>query len=374
MIKAVIADDSPLLRQVLKDVLEKSKEIIVIGMALNGKAAIEIVKNKKPDILILDCEMPVMNGLEALKIIMEENPLPVFVFSSHTFKSSITTIRALELGAIDYLLKPSGGVAELEAISNELISKIKYVVAHGQLKIKAKGATVDIDRKNIPTDINGVNTHLNTHPNTHININKSDSNNSLKDLKPRKFDIVAMGSSTGGVQAATKIIPLLRENLPPIVWVQHMPEHFTASLAKRLNELSKIEVKEAENGEVIKRGTCYLAPGGHQMRVIKSATGYKLQIAGEEKICGHCPSCTNLFESVAEHFTNNSLGLILTGMGEDGSTGLLDMHKRGAYIIGQNEKSCTVYGMPKAAFKIGAVDIELDLNMIADGINHLCIK
>ncbi|MBF0298991.1 MAG: chemotaxis response regulator protein-glutamate methylesterase [Oligoflexia bacterium] len=342
MITAIIADDSPLLRQVLKDVLEKSKEIIIVGMALNGKAAIELVKSKKPDILILDCEMPIMNGLEALKIIMEETPLPVFVFSTLTSKSSITTIKALELGAVDYLLKPTGGIEELELISSELILKIKHVVRKGLNK----------------------NIHNLKKISTNIIANQN--------LKSRKIDIITIGSSTGGVQASSKIIPFLNEKIAPIVWVQHMPEHFTLSFAKRLDGPSKINVKEAENGEILKSGTCYIAKGGHQMKIIKTPSGFKLQVMGTEKISGHCPSCDYLFESVAEHFSSNALALILTGMGEDGTKGLVQLHNKGAYVIGQNEKTCTVYGMPKSAFKAGAVDIELDIDQIQHEIHRLC--
>ncbi len=343
MTRAVIADDSALLRQVLTDALENSGKISVIAAAKNGKEAVELVKTLKPDILILDCEMPVMNGLEALRKIMDESPLPVFIFSSLASEGSSVTIRALEYGAVDYLLKPTRGALGIDEVVGDLIRKVEYIV----LKSKFK--------------------YLHSKPGASP-VKPAVKSFSPKKVASRHIDLIAMGSSTGGVQAAMKVVPNLPENSKPVVWVQHMPPNFTKSFADRLNSTSKMRVKEAEDGDVLEQGHCYLAPGGFQMRLRKDMRGYRIVIGGTEKVSGHCPSCNVLFDSVAEYFNSNVLGVILTGMGDDGTKGLTRMHAQGAYVIGQNESSCVVYGMPKTAFNAGAVDIEMDINDIADGI------
>lgn len=345
VIRAVIADDSALLREALTDVLHKQGEIRVIAAAQNGKEAIEFVKAHKPDILILDCEMPVMNGLEALKKIMEDCPLPVFMFSSLTREGAAVTIKALELGAVDFLTKPTGGMHQLEAVTVELIRKVKFIV------LKSKFSTLSKT--------------LNKKP------EKTVKEVPVNQLPRLNVDVIAIGSSTGGVQAGLEVIPKLPKNIQPIVWVQHMPPNFTKSYAERLSTLSQIEVREGKDGDILKPGVCYLAPGGFQMRVCKRSRDVALSVGGEDKVGGHCPSCNVLFNSVAQHYTNNALGVILTGMGSDGTDGLTQMHEKGAYVIGQNPESCVVYGMPKAAFDAGAVDVQLDIKLISEGIKHI---
>lgn len=344
MIRAVIADDSAFLRQVLKDVLESSGKVKIIAAAKNGKEAIEYVQNLKPDILILDCEMPVMNGLEALRKIMTDSPLPVFMFSSLTSEGASVTIKALEYGAIDFLQKPTSGAHALDEVASDLIRKIEMVVMRwrmrnlqGKTAVSAKSAAMTTPRPNVP-------------------------------LSKRNIDIVAVGSSTGGVQAAVEVVKRLPPNTKPIVWVQHMPPSFTGSFAARLNSLGKVRVYEAQNGQALEPNTCYVAPGGYQMRVRKVGERATLNISGTERVNGFCPSCDPLFESVAQTYGNRALGVILTGMGDDGSRQLLEMRKKGAFVIGQNEESCVVYGMPKAAYQLGAVDVEMDITNIADGI------
>jgi len=334
-VRVVIADDSPLLREVLADVL-KANNIETVALAGDGREAIAAVKRCKPDILILDCEMPVLNGLEALKIIMKECPLPVFIFSSLTREGGAVTIKALELGAVDFLPKPLGGAVSLDAVTVELVEKIRLIVAKSRFgAYKEKVRRVDTRS---PMAVSSVSSH--------------------------ETDIVAIGSSTGGVQAAGAILPQLPADMKPIVWVQHMPPNFTRSFAERLDTLSKMRVHEAADGDVIEHGHCYIAPGGMQMRVVKIGGKYRLKIGGTDKFSGHCPSCNVLFESVAAICGRNAVGVILTGMGDDGAQGLSSMHDKGAYVIGENERSCVVYGMPRSAFSLGAVDIELDLGDI----------
>ncbi|HAJ57534.1 MAG TPA: chemotaxis response regulator protein-glutamate methylesterase [Candidatus Omnitrophica bacterium] len=341
MIKIAIADDSIFFTRVLKDTLEGAKDFSVIGEAANGKEAVELVKAKKPDVLILDCEMPVMNGLEALRVIMKECPVPVFMLSSLTEEGSAVTVKALEYGAFDFLLKPVNAQVTLDSVADELIHKIRFVVLKsrfGRLGKTGAGHARRVSSLKVPS---------------------------------RRVDIIAIGSSTGGVQAAIKIASKLRDGLAPIVWVQHMPPYFTKNFAQILDSVSTVRVREAQDGDFIERGHCYLARGGLQMRLKRSESGYRVQVGDACKISGHCPSCDVLFGSVAENFTDNALGVILTGMGNDGAVGLSRMHDRGAYIIGQDEASCVVYGMPKAAYKAGAVDIQLSLEDIADGISRV---
>ena len=342
MINVVIADDSPFLRQVLKDVLEQSNKIAVIAEAKNGKEAIEVVKRRKPDVLILDCEMPIMNGVEAVRRLMAECPLPVFMFSSLTQVGASVTLKALEYGAVDFLAKPTRGAHALDEVANQLIQKIEVIVRKERLKQSFR--------------------HLTPHPNT---VNRG---HLIPNLKKFGIDIIAIGSSTGGVQAAVEVVKGLSVRTKPIVWVQHMPPNFTKSFAERLNTLSKLTIKEASDGDRLEDSHCYIGRGGSQMRVYRRGKDYYLKVQGEERVSGHCPSCNVLFESIAENFSDNALGVILTGMGDDGAKQLLNMHNKGAFVIGQNQDSCVVYGMPKVANALGAVDIELDIGDIADAI------
>ncbi|MBF0479444.1 MAG: chemotaxis response regulator protein-glutamate methylesterase [Candidatus Omnitrophica bacterium] len=350
-IKVVIADDSAFFRQVLKTVLEESRKIVVVAAAKNGKEAVEFVKTLNPDILILDCDMPVMNGLDALKRVMDENPLPVLMFSALTQEGAKETLTALSLGAVDFLLKPAGHAHALDEVAEELIKKIETIVRQAKWR-------VSLPSVNRPKLSNGVETE---------NVQVQDRRPAVE-LRRRTVDLIAMGSSTGGVQASTRVLMALPENTAPIVWVQHMPPEFTKNFAERLNGLCQMEVKEAKDGDLVKRGICYLAPGGFQMRLLKKGNDYCVSVKLGEKVSGQCPSCNVLFDSAAEYFGDNALGIILTGMGDDGASGLAKMHQKGAYVIGQNEKSCVVYGMPKAAYNLGAVDIELDIQEISDAI------
>ncbi len=340
MIKVVLADDSPFLRNVLKEMLESSGKFEVIAEAKNGKEAIERVQALKPDVLILDCEMPVMNGLEALRRIMVECPLPVFIFSSLAREGASVTLKALEYGAVDYLAKPTAGAHSLAEVKDEIIAKLEQIVRRNRWRVKGVGEakpvlTVAANRKPV-------------------------------EVGKRRVDIIAIGSSTGGVQAAVELVKRLPEKTAPIVWVQHMPATFTGSFAARLNSIGTVRVHEAKNGQILEPNTCYVAPGGFQMRVRKTAMQTILNIGGLDRVNGFCPSCDVLFDSVAQYYGANAAGVILTGMGDDGARGLLKMHQKGSFVVGQNEESCVVYGMPKAAFQMGGVDVEADLFHIAD--------
>ncbi len=335
MITVVIADDSLLLRQALTAILETSGRIRVIGEAGNGQEAIDQVKVLRPDVLVLDIEMPLMNGLEALRVLMSDCPLPVFVFSSLAREGISVAIKALEYGAADVLMKPMAGVNKLEEISKLLIEKIEAVAGYSLLAGRIKPF-----------------------------------NNSVP-LQRRQVDLIAVGSSTGGVKAAVEVIQRLPLLTRPLVWVQHMPASFTSGFAARLNSIGKIRVCEARNGQVLEPNTCYIAPGGFQVRVNRTCSETILNIGGQDRVNGFCPSCDILFESVAKYFARNAIGVILTGMGNDGARGLLKMRRRGSFIIGQNEASCLVYGMSKVAYLAGAVDLETDLCSIPEVLGKL---
>ena len=338
MIKVVCVDDSIFLRNALKHKLEISGKIQVVATLKNGKEAVDWAKTQKTDLMILDCEMPVMDGLTALRHIMKESPLPVLMFSSLTSEGAAVTIEALEYGAVDFLLKPKSQFSGFDEVVEDLIEKIEAIVN----KKKVIDSGIDKDGSE------GI------------------------DLPSKKINLIAMGSSTGGVQATMHIVPKLPENSPPVVWVQHMPEHFTKSLAQRLDGISRMRVSEAQDGEFVESGHVYLARGGVQMQVAREGVRAKVCIGGTERVSGFAPSCDVLFSSVSEHYGPNALGIILTGMGSDGTNGLIKMHKKGSYIIGQDEMTSTVYGMPKSAFEAGTVDLQLPIKQIASGIVKVC--
>ena len=356
-IRAVIADDSAFLRMVLRDVLEDGG-VKVVGEAKNGKEAVAMVREMEPDILILDCEMPVMNGLAALRIIMESTPLPVLMFSSLTTEGASVTIKALEYGAVDFLLKPTGTANKLDTVADDLVRKIRFITLKNKFRKMKPLSPAEQKEEQKKTDAAEA-------------AAAAAPKKEQAPLKQRKIDIIAIGSSTGGVQAIKEVIPLLPAKIKPIVWVQHMPPNFTKSLAERLDQISQVHVTEVKDGDELKENTCYLAQGGYQMALYNSGSTYKLRATETQPVSHHCPSCNVLFSSVAEYFSDNALGVILTGMGDDGADGLVKMHKKGAFVIGQNEESCVVYGMPKSAYKLGAVDVEMNIKQIAGGIKKV---
>jgi len=344
MIQVVIADDSAFLRQILTDVLEKSGKIKVVAAAKNGKEALEAITQFKPELAIFDVEMPVMSGLEALRHVMQEAPLPVLMFSSLTSEGASVTVKALEYGAADFLLKPTSLSGKLSTLADDLVEKVQTLVMRSRLARIGKGSnSVKLSKR--------------------IDINEVPS--------LRGVDLIAMGSSTGGVQASLEVLKNLPESVPPIVWVQHMPATFTAKLAERFDSICNIHVKEVKSGDILEAGTCYLGPGGVQMRVKKKGMQMVVDLGETNKVSGFCPSCDVLFESVAL-LGKKSLGVILTGMGSDGTKGLIKMKEAGSYVFGQDEASCVVYGMPRAAFEAGTVNCQLGINQIGQAIVQAC--
>ena len=346
MIQAVIADDSNLFRGVLKQILEKDGRIKVVGAAVDGAQAVEFVKTLHPNILLLDYQMPVMDGFEALRIIMRDHPLPVLMLSALTREGAGLTLKALELGAVDCFAKFDQKEKAFSALSDELIQKIVAIVGS--------------------TGVDG------EEPGQGLRLEAIQNKRAVEAINKRPLDIIAVGSSTGGVQAATRILAALPADSKPIVWVQHMPENFTASFAERLNQQSKLFVKEAESGDVLRPSCCYVAKAGLQMALERHGQEIRVRLYTETgKVALHTPSCDVLFESVAELFGSRAVGIILTGMGNDGQKGLCAMHAQGAFVIGQDARSSVVYGMAKAASQAGAVDLELDLSAIPEALIRL---
>jgi len=340
-IRVVIVDDSALIRQILKAMFAEDPDIEVVGSAPDAKIARQMIKEFNPDVITLDIEMPGMDGLSFLEKIMTLRPMPVVMVSSLTQKGAAATLKALELGVVDVVGKPTGNVRQdFTPMSQEIIQKVK---AAATAKVTA-------------LDLNAQKAGLLTSSEVQSNV-----------------DLIAIGASTGGVIAIRDIVPRLPLESPPIVVTQHMPEAFTAGFAARLNSIGEMNVVEAVDGMMLERGYSYIAPGSHHMRVVREGRNYFIRNCNKDGlISGHMPSVDALFESVAEHVGKSALGVILTGMGRDGSRGLLKMRMAGAATIGQDEDSCVVYGMPRIAQEVGAVERQYSLAKIPEAIMRGC--
>ena len=337
-IKVLIVDDSALMRALLTEIISGAGDLEVVGSAPDPIAAREMIKALNPDVLTLDVEMPRMDGLDFLERLMRLRPMPVIMISSFTAAGSEVTLRALELGAVDFLAKPqAGNLALLEVYADEIRDKIR---AASTARLKA-APRVAVAPAPTPAPAEA-------------------------EFSPRLLNemVIGIGASTGGTEAIKDVLAALPAQVPPIVMVQHMPETFTPSFAKRLDSLSKLTVIEARGGERLKPGTAYLAPGHSHMRVRKAAGGYQLDLSQDEPVNRHRPAADVLFHSLAEQFGKRAIGMILTGMGKDGALGLLAMRQAGAWNIGQDQASCVVYGMPREAAAVGALDEVASLERI----------
>jgi two-component system chemotaxis response regulator CheB len=334
LLKVLIVDDSALMRQLLTKILSSDPELVVVGTAGDPYVAREKIIALKPDVLTLDIEMPRMDGLTFLEKLMRGHPMPVIMISSLTDKGADTTLRALGLGAIDYIPKPKLDV------SNGTIEQASEIIA----KVKA-AARARVRRVSVAI----------TPPNA-------------SPARAYQFSathrVVAIGASTGGTEALKELLLPLPADFPGIVIVQHMPEAFTRQFAERLDSLCKIRVKEAQDGDRILPGHALLAPGGHHMAVIRRGMEYAVHVYRGERVNRHMPSVDVLFSSCARSLGRNAVGVILTGMGADGSRGMLEMKQADAFNIAQDESTCVVFGMPREAILIGAVDQVLPLHQI----------
>lgn len=341
-IKVLIVDDSALMRALLTEIINGAPDLEVVGAAPDPIAAREMIKTLNPDVLTLDVEMPRMDGLDFLDRLMRLRPMPVIMISSFTAAGSEVTLKALELGAVDYLAKPRAeNISMLQDYAEEIRDKIR--AARGA-RLRSTARTTTPAAPAIVQPKGSFSTRL---------------------LSEK---VIAIGASTGGTEAIKDVLAALPEEMPPIVMVQHMPDTFTPSFARRLDSLSRLTVIEAQGGERLQSGMAYLAPGHSHMRVRKSAGGLVLELSQEEPVNRHRPAADVLFWSVAEQVRHNGLGVILTGMGKDGAQGLLAMRKAGAWNIGQDQASCVVYGMPREAAEIGALDEIASLGDIAGSI------
>jgi two-component system, chemotaxis family, protein-glutamate methylesterase/glutaminase len=350
VIKVLIVDDSALVRQTYKNLLESDPDIRVIGTAGDPYIAVQKIQREKPDVITLDIEMPRMDGLTFLKKIMVQAPMPVVVISNQTLKGADVALKALEVGASNVMAKPDlSGDHEIEESRILLVDKVKSAYhtkkGPGQERGAAKGSDIAAaDRESVAV------------PRQHMA-----SANTL----------IAIGASTGGTEALKVFLEALPENVPPIMIVQHMPEKFTASFARRLNDVCAITVKEAEDNEPVERNTAYIARGSYHMALRNQNGRSLIRIFQGELVNRHRPSVNVLFNSVAEVKGKHAIGIIMTGMGDDGATGLLAMHQKGAYTIAQNEASSAVFGMPHKAILTGGVSTVLPLHDIAVHVREL---
>ena len=334
--RVLVVDDSPTMRGLITAVLSKDPEVSVIGQAGDAMEARAAIKQLNPDVVTLDIEMPNMNGLEFLEKIMKLRPMPVIMVSTMTHRGAEATLAALEIGAFDCVGKPSPGDVRpfgdlADTVKAAARSQHRYVsVAQPAPAVSAPAADFRVGRK-----------------------------------------IVAIGSSTGGVEALIAVLQKFPRNCPPTVITQHMPPTFTKSFAERLNRLCAPVVEEATDGARLEIGKIYLAPGGERHLQVANASAPSCRLVDKAPVNGHRPSVDVLFDSVAELAGRNAVGVILTGMGRDGASGLLKMRHAGARTLGQNEKTCVVYGMPRVAHELGAVEQQLPLGSIGEEILKL---
>ncbi|WP_234122083.1 protein-glutamate methylesterase/protein-glutamine glutaminase [Clostridium hydrogenum] len=337
-IKVLVVDDSAMVRKMLSIELSKSEHIVVVDTAIDPYFARDKIVSLKPDVVLLDIEMPRMDGLTFLRKLLKYYPIRVIVVSSLAEKGGDVALKALEYGALEVVAKPS----------------VSYSVTDMIEQLKEKIIAVS------------------KIPNWKIGIKENKINNLVKPNKKSLIrttnKVIAIGASTGGTEALREILERIPANSPPIIIVQHMPAHFTKSFAKRLNDLCEIEVKEAEDMEILSPGKALIAPGNMHMELNRSGAVYYVKLNQGSTVYHQRPSVEILFDSVAKYAGRNSIGVILTGMGKDGASGLLHMKNEGAYTIAQDEKSCVVFGMPKEAIEIGAVAKVVSLNHIVDDI------
>ena len=352
--KLLIVDDSAFMRKLITDFFQESESIEVVGIARNGKDAIRKINTLQPDVVTLDVEMPEMNGMDALKEIMENSPLPVVMLSSTTQSGTVSTLQAMEYGAVDFVAKPSGTISlDLHKIKEELIVKVEYAA---NVPIAKLQKNINIPKISAP--------NLRVEP-------ILPQTKPVRDWDNRSKKIVLIGTSTGGPRALQEVLTKLpKEMKAPILIVQHMPAGFTKSLAERLNHLAEIDVKEAENGDILLDGHAYIAPGGYHLRIQKTGSEFSVVLDNvEPPRVGHRPSVDVLFEDVSKSNHFDKLAVIMTGMGSDGARGLQKLNETGNVIaIAESAKTSIVYGMPKAAVETNLVQDVVDLENIAQTI------
>jgi two-component system, chemotaxis family, protein-glutamate methylesterase/glutaminase len=344
-IRVLIVDDSAVVRQTLSSVLSSDPEIEVIATASDPFVAAERIAEQVPDVITLDIEMPRMDGLTFLKKIMSQHPIPVVICSSLAEEGTQSTFRALEYGAVDIITKPRLGTKQfLEELRITLCQTVK-AAACARLRILRPSHTVE--------------------PKLTADAILSPATHAMAETTEK---VVVIGASTGGTEALKTVLEMLPADTPGIVIVQHMPELFTRAFANRLDSLCAITVKEAETNDTVIRGRALIAPGNHHLLLKRSGARYYVEVKDGPLVCRHRPSVDVLFRSAARYAGQNAIGVILTGMGDDGARGMLEMKQAGAMTFAQDEATCVVFGMPKEAIKLGGVDRVLPLNLVARAI------
>lgn len=349
-VNVLVVDDSAVVRQVVSEVLGADPSIHIMGTASDPIFAIERMKRDWPDVIVLDVEMPRMDGISFLKKIMAERPTPVVICSSITQEGAETTLQALGAGAVSVVPKPGIGSRrqQMEDAASDLVQAVKAAAQVNLGRLTAK-----------------VSKPLANAPKLTADAILSAATNAMAQTTER---IVAIGTSTGGTQALEHVLTALPRVSPGIVIVQHMPEKFTGAFAQRLNSLCEIEVREAKHGDRVVPGVALIAPGGRHMLLKRSGAQYHVEVIEGPLVNRHRPSVDVLFRSAAKYAGKNVLGIIMTGMGDDGARGMKEMHEAGAHTLAQDEDTCVVFGMPKEAIKLGGVDRILPLQEIAPSI------
>ncbi|MEL6978883.1 MAG: chemotaxis response regulator protein-glutamate methylesterase [Pseudomonadota bacterium] len=339
-IKVVVVDDSLLVRSMLRAALEAEGDIIVAGDAKEPYEARDVIKATNPDVVTLDVEMPGMNGLQFLDKIMTLRPMPVVMVSSLTSEGAEVTLAALETGAVDFIAKPAGGPRA--ASFGETVREKVRAASRATVRRKIAATAPQASLRQAPAT-----------------------------ARRGGPELIAIGASTGGVAALGSIVERLPRGLPPIVVVVHMPEKYTGRFANRLAQQTGHDVAEARDGETLRDGMIRIAPGSHHLEIERRAGGIAARLHEQPPVSGHRPSVDVCFASVAAQLGNKALGVILTGMGRDGAEGMLQMRRKGAICLGEAASSCVVYGMPRAANEVGAVNEEHDLEQMPARISQL---
>ncbi|WP_027407312.1 chemotaxis response regulator protein-glutamate methylesterase [Anaerovibrio sp. RM50] len=413
MIRVIIADDSSFMRKVLSDLFTTAPDFEVVATASDGSEAVKLVSRLKPDLVTMDVNMPLMNGLQALEMIMEACPTPVIMISSLTKKDADETIRALQLGAVDFITKAGGSVSRIDTIKDEILeksrsaatAKVKKIVNNENILGKKQEAAnlkrINIlERKGVTTPNRGINSssvvasrlkpvsHVTATSRTssvlshHSSITEKIAKRDNPYLKMRQAHggasgerkLIALGTSTGGPKALQYVVPKLPADMPcGMVIVQHMPAGFTKSLAERLDDMSQVKVKEAEDMEPILPGCVYIAPGDYHMEITGNGSQRVISLNQNPPLAAHRPAVDIMFDSVAQ-YGGDVVSVILTGMGCDGTAGMKKIKKAGGYVIAESQETCVVYGMPKAVVDAGLSDEVLPVQNIAEAIMNAVRK
>ncbi len=361
--RVLVVDDSALVRSLLRAIIDAQPDLECVGTASDPYVAREMIRNLDPDVLTLDVEMPRMDGLDFLEKLMRLRPMPVVMISTLTERGAATTLRALELGAVDFVPKPRVGVAQgLRDVGAEIVEKIRVAAVarvsrrHAATGDAAAAAAAAALAPRVQAGSREVGPAVRNGESGALEIGRAGTGSEI---------VVAIGASTGGPEALRAILAQLPADFPAIVITQHMPAGFTRTFAERLNTLCRMRVSEASGGERLLPGTAYLAPGGRHMLVERSGANYRIALSDVEPVNRHRPSVEVLFDSIATSVGANAIGVMLTGMGRDGAAAMRRMRDAGAWNLAQDEASCVVYGMPREAVLAGAVHESVALDAIA---------